>query len=663
MRSTSSFKNWQKNSSISYDYAVFALFIIVTILVLTAYYAFVLYSSNTANLQHQLKVENSRIQRTLDDIFQETTRMMVYIGKQIASHGAEDLDFINTLITSNPLNPYQSTDLLSWSKYDWVNPEGLQLVNSKHGIAASPPDMSHREYSWKSPQNPWTLQMSKPAVGNPSGMWVIPAGVGITDHTDTFLGTLVVGFNIAELTARVEQFIGNHTVSFLVLDTNGNIVLASADQDINPRSTYYHQYLEQGNLYNNPLFSGSDGVIHQELHYQDTIFSYYSKLTNTPYLILTGYNQNVAMNNFYTTLFPKIASFTAIGLFCLVILYLYRQRIIKPVQQLSNAAVELSKGHTDIHIPRQQSVELFNLAKSLLLVKNYTKRNALYQKQLEQLNSSLKASRLVLEEKNRELAQAKEQAVIAHDIADHANRAKSNFLANMSHELRTPLFTINGYAETLKQELYGTLNQDYRSSADNILTAGNHLLQLINDVLDLSKIAAGKMELDEHPININKDIKKCIQMVAQEGLKQGLRIETDIEDNLPALYGDRVKFRQIMLNLLSNAIKFTHAGGNITVRASISGGETLDISVEDNGIGVAQEDIYKILTDFGQANTSTIRKPNQGTGLGLPVVKKLMELHHGKLVFESTLGTGTIVTIQFPRKRLLFVENTLKHIA
>jgi signal transduction histidine kinase len=238
------------------------------------------------------------------------------------------------------------------------------------------------------------------------------------------------------------------------------------------------------------------------------------------------------------------------------------------------------------------------------------------------------------------------------ELAESANRAKSEFLANMSHELRTPLNAIIGFSEILRHELYGPLgDKRYRQYAADIHGSGAHLLEIINDILDLSKAEATGLELYEEATDIAGLIEGCIGMMAQRAQENGIQIERVLPETLPLLTADARKLKQVVLNLLSNAVKFTPAEGHVRVSVATLP-EGLRLEVSDTGIGIAPQDIPIVLAPFGQIDNAFSRS-HSGTGLGLPLSKRFVEAHGGQLQIISGLGEGTTVRIDLPRSRLI----------
>lgn len=232
--------------------------------------------------------------------------------------------------------------------------------------------------------------------------------------------------------------------------------------------------------------------------------------------------------------------------------------------------------------------------------------------------------------------------------AEAANHAKSEFLANMSHELRTPLNAINGFSEIMATELFGPLgNPRYKEYSQDILQSGQHLLSLINDILDMSKIEAGKMNIHIEPISLREVVEETLRLVRHRAETSGLSLETYIPA-MPEIYADYRALKQVLINLMTNAIKFTPKGGSVSILAMVSE-DNVHICVRDTGIGIAKDDMGRLTNPFEQVENQ-FSKTKEGTGLGLALTKSLVELHNGQLDIDSEVGKGTTVTIILPLK-------------
>jgi len=236
--------------------------------------------------------------------------------------------------------------------------------------------------------------------------------------------------------------------------------------------------------------------------------------------------------------------------------------------------------------------------------------------------------------------------IVALTEAAAANDSKSAFLANMSHELRTPLNAVIGFSEFILRQTEGPVTPKYREYIDDIHTSGLHLLALINDVLDLSRLEAGAVALDERSIALGHVIIDACRMVEEQAQRRGLEIKIEVAADLALVSGDERRLRQIFLNLLSNSLKFTAAPGMISVTARNMAGR-ICCEVSDTGIGIAKADLPKVMERFGQIENKFSRR-HQGAGLGLPLVKELVELHGGSVTIESEEGKGTRVRFCLP---------------
>ena len=260
-----------------------------------------------------------------------------------------------------------------------------------------------------------------------------------------------------------------------------------------------------------------------------------------------------------------------------------------------------------------------------------------------------------IQSKSGELETANAELAAANRDLASASRHKSEFLANMSHELRTPLNAIIGFSEVLEQRMFGELNERQAEYSHDIATSGRHLLTLVNEILDLAKVEAGRMELEPSAFAPAETIRGALGFVRERAAEHQITLEADLAEDLGTLVADERKIRQVLLNLLSNAVKFTPDGGRVTIRA-LRRDEELEVAVQDSGIGIGPEDLPRVFEEFQQVGPTSERS-REGTGLGLTLAKRFVELHGGRIWVESELGAGTTFTFAIPMNPAIVPRN------
>ena len=310
------------------------------------------------------------------------------------------------------------------------------------------------------------------------------------------------------------------------------------------------------------------------------------------------------------------------------------RRLVRPIESIQAAAARIGSGALDQRIDTTSRDELGALAEE-------------FNRMAEQLEGSYANLEQKVDERTQELAATLEQLDEKSRELETASRHKSQFLANMSHELRTPLNAILGFSQLLRGEVYGDLNAKQEEYLDDILTSANHLLALINDILDLSKVEAGQIELEVAPFSLREALERGVVMVRERATKDGVSVALEAYPEVDIVSGDERRVRQVIFNLLSNAVKFTPQGGTVDVSAVRVNGE-VRVSVADTGPGIAPEDHDRIFEEFQQTDAGAAQR--EGTGLGLALSKRLVELHGGRIWVDSELGKGSTFVFTLPAR-------------
>jgi signal transduction histidine kinase len=311
---------------------------------------------------------------------------------------------------------------------------------------------------------------------------------------------------------------------------------------------------------------------------------------------------------------------------------LLARRLVRPIESIQVAAAKIGSGDLDQRIDVSSNDELGALADE-------------FNRMTARLQESHSGLELKVEERTRELATALNELDGKSRELESASQHKSDFLANMSHELRTPLNAIIGFSQVLREEIVGEVNEKQAEYLDDVLSSANHLLSLINDVLDLSKVEAGQVELEIAPFSLRDSLERGVVMVRERATKDGVRVALVTDSDLDLVEGDERRVRQVIFNLLSNAVKFTPAGGAVDVSATRVDGEVC-VSVTDTGPGLAPRDYDRIFEEFQQTEAGIEQR--EGTGLGLALSKRLVELHGGRIWVDSELGHGSTFVFTLP---------------
>ncbi len=316
----------------------------------------------------------------------------------------------------------------------------------------------------------------------------------------------------------------------------------------------------------------------------------------------------------------------------------FEQRMVPPIARL---IADLVEGHTDVIWPEMECLAYDGtdivLRGRVFIPPDHVDTWSLAISTFEDITAE--------REDERELRQAR-------DDAQRANATKAEFVANMSHEFRTPLNAIIGFAQVLRDEMFGPLGSPrYGSYVADILESGEHLLDLVNDILDLAKADAGRLELEESVVDLDALVEQSMRFVRDRAARERIAVTTHLDSSLPRLLGDNRRLRQLLLNLLTNAVKFTPHGGAITIRAGFSPAGGIEIAITDTGIGMTPEEIKVALEPFGQIQRRRHGRL-EGTGLGLPIARRIAEMHGGTVEIESNPGQGTTARLLLPASRI-----------
>lgn len=628
-----------RKRSLTTEFSLFGGLVIVLMFGLFLWFSWKTYSDLYTTINHSLESQASRVEHSFTDTINYTSYLMDYINTQIKEKGSNNLDYINTLLASFRLDPTVN-NAIPWNMFSWVNADLKLIVNSDVGILDIPYDMKNRDYIPYTVTKPGVILLGKPTYGKISDKWIIPAGMGVTDKEGKYLGAMIFGFNVASFERKLEQSINIPGVYFAFIDEELQVIAESKNRYISEH-THLIKKLKARD------FSNRESVILSNLSpfMEDDGFSFYLTLPKYRYALIIAYDKHLSTTTIRQAMSKHFTEFLIISLLIFILLYILKKRIISPIIALSSVADQISKGRDQIKIPESTSYEIHNLSLQLGSVIDYMEK-------LRGTQKSLEMSIQALEEEKDKAEAARATAEIAREEAHHAMMSKGQFLSKVVHEIQVPVNTVLDYADKqVKQLTANSINNEYMRYGKRIAESARFIMLLVGDLLERAKSESDTLRLDERPLHVHEIITYSMEMLHTRALKHGVEMTMNVPDTLPQLFADDLRMKQILNNILSNAVKYTPSGGNVRVTAFVDSHQCLHIEVIDTGLGILPDEIDKITEDFYRINRH--KEKAEGTGLGLPLAKRLMELHGGNMHIRSTINIGTHVTLSFPNQRTM----------
>ncbi|AWK89313.1 sensor histidine kinase (plasmid) [Azospirillum thermophilum] len=489
-----------------------------------------------------------------------------------------------------------------------VSPEG-RLIHDSETDSPVDLDLSDRDYVMAHRDRPAPgVHLGIPVKGRTSGTWFISMSLRLTAPDGRFAGVVVAVVEPAAFRSFYETLALDHDAVVTLYHADGPVVARFPDHETFIGRSARHlplftALLKEAKAGTESLDAPGDGP--------RRIFSYRAS-SGVPLVVTVS---------------------------------LSRDAVLAPWRQKTETALLVGAGGS----------AMLALLTALLLREIGRRENMLASLQESERALRASQSRLIQDIAARHRAEA--ELIAAKQASDAANQAKTQFLANMSHELRTPLNAVIGFAEALESGIFGPMTGKQTEYVADIRRSGQHLLSLINDILDTTKIESGKYVLHEDLLDLSDIVAQCVRQVEPLAHEKGIALLSSLPRDLPPLFADERALRQILLNLLSNAVKFTPPGGRTEVAAAVTRAG-MRLRVSDTGIGIAESDLDRVMEPFHQVDNSHTRR-YPGTGLGLPLVRALVDLMGGAFTLTSRVGKGTTATILFPAERLRSIESVL----
>ncbi len=596
--------------SLSNEYFLFTVIVLFSVFFLSigfCCYFYHLYDKEKKNLLLKL---TDAISFELVNIFKEDENILRFFGSKITNQtNYTDLNNIaNLLISSIDLNIRSMTR----SYICWVNPNGKLTVSGKTGILKNNiPDIKDREYFISAKENPWILQISKPSISFFSKSPVLPTAMGIQNKYGKFIGYIIIGLRIDHINQYIKKITNIEKANYIVLDKNLRTILSSESQ----------QSIE--NLKNKELLTTFISTGYKKLptplYFNNIKYSYLNKVPDYPFFILMGYDTSLYRQDFLYKVGTRILEFLFMGIFCLILLYFFRKKIIFPITRLSKLAFLISNGNLNIKIPKQNSIEMFNLARGLLLVIKYIRKTELYKQKLE----------------------------LADRVAKDSDSAKAEFIKKMHYEFGSSLKEIFIYSELICKYFN-----------NNSITNDHQIIQCSKKIQELVMFINTKTSniLELSYFDINSILENAIKINLKNSFSKEIKIITNFQENIPNIYADPLRIKQILISLIRQSIENSPKNSKIVINSSIyleNNCTWFKITIADQSFGLDENVLTEIEEKFNDSSDEDIAI-FEFTRMKIEFIEKLVLMHKGKLQIVNKLHEGRNVQLLLP---LLSQEN------
>ncbi len=621
--------------SLSRDFALLSLAILFILFLISTWVTYTTYASHSEYITKELEKEAKRIDYTLGMEMESANYLLTALGRQIVLDPDRNLTRLAGILKS-----FDSKYHI-YSIFSWDSPEQKVVVSSNRGVLDKPVDVSDRDYVKKAFADPWKMTIGRPIEGRVSGHWVIPVAMGITDYTGKFIGTIQISLDINVLTERISKLVKRDGVSFAIVSkTLIPLTQVSDDKDF-----VSHNFPTQ-TLVNVNFMEHPSGLISRgSLFWGDGTYAYYHVSNNYPYLILLGYDTRYSDETVRNMLWARLLQLLVMGLFFVLFLWIVRGRIIKPVLDMTVIAAAVAKGEEPPALPKGGPMEIEGLGAQVKRVGEYIAENRRIEDEMRNKMFMLK--------------KAKERA-------EMDRRSKSEFLAYVCQEMHVPLNNIVGYAQVMKDQLYGPIeNRKYRQYASDIYGAGNTLLDSVQSLLNMAKAETDYIELSEKPVDVGEVIQRALRLVTDRLQAEKLGIKVKLQDRLPKLLADEFRLQEILMNLLLYALRRTLPGSHLLVEARTINENRdraffaivitpADQPLPQPDLAVASERMMAAPSYEMNRSADVLKEP---VDLSLELAKSLVALHNGLLEISTSSGGSLTIIVLFGSGRMRAVES------
>ncbi len=624
------------------DFALLGGLVILVLFLLSIWVVYESYEEHSRRIQNKLENEAVRIDRTLIIEIENAAYLLESLGRQVSRVGNPKQGEIAQLLRAFYKEGYSKSNVFSW-----INSKQRLTVSSDRGVLAQPVDVSDRGYMKKAIITPWQPHIGRPIQGRISKRAIIPMSMGITNYNGDYLGALMIGIDLENLSRRLQRDIKDDDISFAVTNKSFTLLMESSRE---PHFFDTHFDVERLNRMNfterpNGMYSRAS------LFGDDGIYSFFEVSLQYPFVIFMGHTNSEDVSAISRILLPRFLQLSVILGFVLIVLWMIRLRVTQPVTALSERAEAMLLGKFDVaKQPITGPSEIEALAE-------YLKRMGDYIRERQRIEEEL----LV---KNHTLMKVREAAQLT-------NKVKAQFLEEITEELQRPTIAVLERAEAIKGQHFGPIaNDKYLEHASRIHDHSGHILDLINEIRAISEAETGLLALDEKPIDLAFIVQKSVRIFHDTAAQRDIDVEVKLADHLPKLYADELRVKQIVLNMLHGAVTRIKPGDKMQFEVEEVRGELVMTLLfhpykEEAGNGRKLKAFSAAINLHRQgqqrreereaAQDRSMNHAGAASGLGFILTRLLVALHEGDLEIKQRPGRGTEMVVKFPEKRVISV--------
>ena len=614
-------KGYWTQPSLSRDFTLLSVAVFVVLFVVSTWVTYITYARHNERIGVELKTEAGRIEQTLANEMKNADYLLTALGRQIVVNNARDLVQLAQILKS-----FDSKNQI-YTVFNWISVDQKVLVSSNRGILEKPVDISDRDFVRRSVAEPWKMQIGRPIEGRISNRWVIPVVMGLTDYTGKFIGTILISLDISQLTEQISNLVRRDGISFAIISKT-LIPLTQVSEDKN----FLTNNFPAEKLVDIDFGRHPSGLLSQGNMFWGTgSYTYYAVSPDFPYIILMGYDNRFQDETVRNMLWSRLMQMVVIASFFILFLLIVRNRMIKPVMDITLAVSEVARGRSEFSLPTSGPIEINALTAQVQRISEYIKENKRIENELRNKMFTLKRSK---------------------DEMDLSKHSKSEFLAYICQEMRAPLNTALGCAQVMKDQLYGAIeNKKYRQYAADIYNSCNHVMTQLDDVLVLSKTEAHYTVLKETIIDISATVNKAVRALADRLQSEAIEVKVEVEDPTLLLYADEFRVQQMVTNILLHHMDagFASSALYIFVKPIVEKKDRqgLAIIITDEA---APTNIAELLRQQDQMS-----EPNSQE-ISLELVRRLVSLHQGSFYEIALSWNKNLSVITFPSTRLRFLD-------